>query len=269
MSRISLVISDVDGTLVRSDKTLTERTRRAVSHLAAHGIAFTIISSRPAFGLRMLSERLELRLPMGAYNGAALVAPDLSILDQRLVAPETARQALAVFRAFAIDTWIFTASDWLVVDRRGAYVEHETRTIQSQPKIVARLEDHLDGAVKMVGVSGDPQRLASCESVARKAIGDGASIARSQPYYLDVTPAGTNKGIIVTELIRRLGFPAGEIVSIGDMENDVPMFRKTGFSIAMGNASADVRRFADAVTLSNDQDGFADAVERSILPRGD
>src|SRR5690242_3970959 len=100
MSRISLVISDVDGTLVRSDKTLTERTRQAVSRLAAHGIGFTIISSRPGFGLRMLSERLGLRLPMGAYNGAALVAPDLSIIEQKLVAPKTARQALAVFRAF-------------------------------------------------------------------------------------------------------------------------------------------------------------------------
>lgn len=267
MSRISLVISDVDGTLVRSDKILTERNRQAVSRLTAHGIGFTIISSRPAFGLRMLSERLGLQLPMGAYNGGALVAPDLTIIDQKLVAPEIARQVLATFRSCAIDTWLFTANGWFTHDPRGAYVDHEVQTIQSKPTIVARLEDHLDGIAKMVGVSSDPEHLAACEAVARKTIGNGAFIARSQPYYLDVTPAGTNKGVIVTELMRRLGLPAEEIVSIGDMENDVAMFQKSGFSIAMGNASAGVRQFADAVTLSNDEDGFADAVERLILPR--
>jgi hypothetical protein len=116
-------------------------------------------------------------------------------------------------------------------------------------------------------VSRDVDRLASCEAAVRQAIGDGASVARSQPYYLDVTPAGTDKGTVVKALIRRLDIPAAEIVSIGDMDNDVPMFRESGFSIAMGNASAEVRRHADAVTLSNEADGFAHAVARHILPR--
>jgi Cof subfamily protein (haloacid dehalogenase superfamily) len=269
MGRISLVISDVDGTLVTSDKALTDRSREAVSRLDAQGIAFTIVSSRPAFGLRMLSERLRLRLPMGAYNGGALVAPDLTIIEQRLVAPEMARRALAVFHAFGIDAWIFTADSWLARDPCGAYVEKEKRSIQALPKIVAHFEDHLDGVAKIVGVSEDFQRLARCEAAVRETIEDGASIARSQPYYLDVTPAGTNKGAIVAALMQRLGVPAAEIASIGDMDNDISMFRKSGLRIAMGNASPEVLKAADAVTCSNDDDGFADAVERLILPRAD
>lgn len=267
MNKISLVISDVDGTLVASDKVLTERSRKAVSRLDAQGIAFTIVSSRPAFGLRMLSERLRLQLPMGAYNGGALVAPDLTIIEQRLITPKVARMALTVFHSFGIDAWIFTADSWLAHDPGGAYVENEKWSIQALPKIVARLEDHLDGVAKIVGVSGDFERLARCEAVVRKAIMEGASIARSQPYYLDVTPAGTNKGIIVAALMQRLGVPAVEIASIGDMDNDVSMFRKSGFRIAMGNASPDVMKAADAVTRSNDDDGFAYAVEHLILPR--
>jgi hypothetical protein len=101
----------------------------------------------------------------------------------------------------------------------------------------------------------------------RLALGDRASIARSQPYYLDVTPAGTDKGTLLTELARRLGIPTEEIVTLGDMENDVPMFRNSGFSIAMGNASAEVKHAASAVTLPNDQDGFAAAIEEIVLPR--
>ncbi|MGO8917034.1 MAG: Cof-type HAD-IIB family hydrolase [Stellaceae bacterium] len=267
MTGISLVISDVDGTLVTSDKVLTERSRVAVSRLGAAGIGFSIVSSRPPFGLRMLVEPLDLRLPMGAYNGGALVTPDLIVLEQRLLPPSAAREAITVLRSFAVDIWAFVGDRWLVENPRGAYVEREERTIHVRPTVVERLDRHLDAVGKLVGVSDDFGRLAACETVARRTLGAGASIVRSQPYYLDITPAGTDKGIAVAGLARRLDVPAGAIVTIGDMENDVAMFRKSGFSVAMGNASPEVKRLADAVTLSNDEDGFAAAVEQLILPR--
>jgi len=267
MSRISLVISDVDGTLITTDKVLTDRSRAAVSRLHARGIAFSIVSSRPPFGLRMLVEPLALRLPMGAYNGAALVAPDLTVLEQRLLPPEVAREAMAVLRSFAVDIWIFTGDRWLVDDPHGAYIEREVQTIRVRPTVVEHLEDHLDSVAKIVGACADFERLAACEPAVRQRLEDRASVVRSQPYYLDVTPAGTDKGVVVAELMQRLGVPTAEIAAIGDMENDVAMFRKSGFSIAMGNASPDVQHLAHAVTLSNDEDGFAEAVDRLILPR--
>jgi hypothetical protein len=267
MSRISLVVSDVDGTLLTTDKVLTERSREAVSRLGAAGIGFSVVSSRPPFGLGMLVEPLALRLPMGAYNGGALVMPDLSVLEQRVLPPDTAGEAIAIFRSFALDIWVFAGDRWLVADPVGAYVEWETQTIHVRPTVVQRLEDHLDAVAKLVGVSHDFALLAACEPVARRAVGERASIARSQSYYLDVTPAGTNKGIAVAELARRLGIPEAEIATLGDMENDVAMFRQSGLSIAMGNASPEVKHAADMATLSNDEDGFAVAVERLILPR--
>ena len=248
------------------DKVLTERSREAVSRLDALGIAFSIVSSRPPFGLRMLVEPLSLRLPMGAYNGGAMVMPDLTIIEQRLLPPETAREAMTVLRAYAVDIWAFAGDRWLVEKPDGAYVAREERTIRVRPTVVARLEDHLDGVAKVVGVSDDFARLAACEPAARRALEARASIARSQPYYLDVISAGTDKGVAVAGLARRLGIPSAGIATIGDMENDVAMFRKSGLSIAMGNASSEVKRLADAVTLSNDEDGFASAVERLILP---
>jgi Cof subfamily protein (haloacid dehalogenase superfamily) len=267
MSRISLVISDVDGTLVATDKVLTERSRAAVARLDAQGIAFSIVSSRPPFGLRMLAESLALRLPMGAYNGGALVAPDLTVLEQRLLPPDVVHETIAILRSFGVDIWVFTGDRWLASDAKGAYVDWEVRTIRVQPTIVERLEDHLDAVAKIVGVSRDFERLTACAPVARRALGNRAAIARAQSYYLDITPAATDKGVFVTELMRRLGVPAAEIVTIGDMENDIPMFRKGGFSIAMGNASPEVKALAGAVTLSNDEDGFAAAIDELILPR--
>jgi hydroxymethylpyrimidine pyrophosphatase-like HAD family hydrolase len=90
--------------------------------------------------------------------------------------------------------------------------------------------------VKIVGISDDLARVAACEKAARKALGETASAARSQPYYLDVTHPQANKGAVVTTLSRRLGIPCAQIATMGDMPNDVLMFSKSGFSIAMGNA---------------------------------
>jgi Cof subfamily protein (haloacid dehalogenase superfamily) len=267
MSRISLVVSDVDGTLVTTEKILTERSRAAVSRLDAAGIGFTLVSSRPPFGLRMLLKPLALRLPMGAYNGGALVAPDLAILEHRLLQPAAARDALAVFRSAAVATWVFSGDGWLVEDAGGANVEREIRTVQVRPTVVERLDGHLAAVAKMVGVSDDFALLTECARLLGRTLAGRASIARSQPYYLDVTPAGTDKGLAVAGLAARLGIATAEIATIGDMENDVPMFGMTGFSIAMGNATPDVKRLADAATLANDEDGFAAAVERFILPR--
>jgi Cof subfamily protein (haloacid dehalogenase superfamily) len=267
MSGISLVVSDVDGTLVTTDKILTERSRAAVSRLNAAGIGFTVVSSRPPFGLRMLVAPLALRLPMGAYNGGALVAPDLTVLERRLLEPAAARDALAVFRSFAVAVWVFSGDGWLVEEFGSANVEREIRTVQLAPTRVERLDFHLDAVAKMVGVSDDFARLTECAPVIRRVLVDRAAVARSQPYYLDVTPAGTDKGVLVDELAARLVVPIAEIATIGDMENDVAMFRRSGFSIAMGNATLEVKRLADASTLANDEDGFATAVERLILPR--
>jgi len=111
--------------------------------------------------------------------------------------------------------------------------------------------------------------VARCEKDAQDALGAKASAARSQPYYLDVTHPDANKGTVVTTLSKLLSVPADEIATIGDMPNDVLMFRKGGLSIAMGNASPEVQAQADLVTDSYDDEGFAKAMERFILHRTD
>src|SRR5262249_11828995 len=105
MSKVSLVVSDVDGTLVTTDKVLTERNRAAVARLREAGIGFPIMSSRPPFGVSMLIEPLSLRLPIGAFNGAVLVAPDLSVIERSELSGEVARDAVSMLRAAAVGIW--------------------------------------------------------------------------------------------------------------------------------------------------------------------
>ena len=102
----------------------------------------------------------------------------------------------------------------------------------------------------------------------QKALGEKVSAARSQPYYLDVTHPQANKGAVVDTLARLLNIPPDQIATIGDMPNDVLMFRKSGFSIAMGNASDEVKAQAMLTTDTNEEDGLAKAVERYLLGIG-
>jgi hydroxymethylpyrimidine pyrophosphatase-like HAD family hydrolase len=128
-------------------------------------------------------------------------------------------------------------------------------------------EEHLAHAVKIVGISDDLDLVAACEKLAQTTLGERASAARSQPYYLDVTHPQANKGAVVATLSRLLNVPPEQIVTLGDMPNDVLMFRKSGFSIAMGNSSEKVKAQASAVTDSNEDEGFANAVQRFVLCR--
>ncbi len=126
-------------------------------------------------------------------------------------------------------------------------------------------DDQLADAVKIVGVSDDLDKVASCEKLAQQKLGDRASAARSQPYYLDVTNPQANKGGVVLMLAKLNKIQPDEIATIGDMPNDVLMFKKSGLSIAMGNASDEVKSQATAVTDSNQDEGFAKAVRKFIL----
>jgi hydroxymethylpyrimidine pyrophosphatase-like HAD family hydrolase len=116
-------------------------------------------------------------------------------------------------------------------------------------------------------VSDDPARIAAATATAREGFGDRLSASSSQPYYLDVTHPDANKGSMVEYLAAHLGIELGAIACIGDMANDVLMFARSGRSIAMGNADPEVQRCARYVTTSNDDDGFAVAVERFVLAR--
>jgi Cof subfamily protein (haloacid dehalogenase superfamily) len=267
MDRIALVISDVDGTLVDTQKRVTDRTRQAVAALKAHGIGFTIVSSRPPFGLRMLIETLGITQPVASFNGGAVASPALKILDQRRIDPTVARETIAFLDAQKVEAWLFTGSEWLARDLEGAHVAHETHTVDQGPRIVANFDDVIDQAGKIVGVSDDHARLKDIEKQAQAQFAGRAMAVRSQSYYLDFVALGVDKGLAVRELSKTIGIPCAQIVALGDMENDVPMFHQAGFGIAMGNASDAVKRQAREATLTNDDDGFAAAVEKFILPR--
>jgi Cof subfamily protein (haloacid dehalogenase superfamily) len=266
-SKISLVLADVDGTLVTEDKVLTPRARAAVKSLDDAGIAFAITSGRPPRGMAMLMEPLSLRTPVAGFNGGIFVKPDLTVIEEHALPADVARRAVEIISHSGLDVWVYSGNDWFVRNLQMPHVAREQWTVKFAPTVTQDFGVPLQRAVKIVGVSDDRDLVARCEKEVQAALGKAASAARSQPYYLDVTHPDANKGMVVTMLSKLLSVPTPEIATIGDMPNDVLMFRKSGLSIAMGNASPEVQAQADLVTDSYNDDGFAKAMERFVLER--
>ena len=261
MTRIALVVSDVDGTLLTKDKTLTDGARRAVQKLHEAGIGFTITSSRPTIGMRFLIEPLQLALPLGAFNGSCIVDPQLKPIEQHLIPAPAAQRALDVLNEFGADIWLFTSDLWLTRNGNGEYVPHEKRAIRADPTLVGDFTPYLSAACKIVGSTADAALLQRCEAAMQRALGAAANAVRSQSYYLDVTPPGCDKGTFVQAMARRLDISTDAVATIGDMQNDLAMFRGSGLSIAMGNATDEVKSLATHVTASNEDEGFAKAID--------
>jgi Cof subfamily protein (haloacid dehalogenase superfamily) len=268
MTRIALVVSDVDGTLLKKDKTLTDAARTAAGRLSDAGIGFTIVSSRPTIGMQFLVEPLGIKLPIGAFNGSSIVDPQMNPVEQQLIPKSAVERSLDILNQFGVDIWLFTNDQWLTRNGAGEYVSHEQRTIRHDPAIVSDFTPYLARACKIVGSSSDPDLLIRCEAAMQQALGMQATAVRSQTYYLDITPPGCDKGTFVQAMARRLGISTDAVATIGDMQNDLPMFRTSGTSFAMGNATDDVKKQATHVTASNEDDGFAKAMDVILRENG-
>lgn len=262
---VRLVIADVDGTLVTHDKVLTERAIQAVAKLRAANILFAITSGRPPKGSSMINDALHLTTPISGFNGGVVVNPDYSFLAGHLLTTNAAKEVIRRIREHGLDAWLYTETDWFVMDAGAPHVAREEWTVKFAPIVTPDFETHLEHVVKVVGVSDDLDAVARCEKDLQAWGGKHISAERSQPYYLDVTHPHATKGFVVLMLSAMLKIPSAQIATIGDMPNDVLMFEKSGISIAMGNASAEVQKAATYVTTSCDDEGFANAMETYVL----
>lgn len=266
MSPIKLLLSDVDGTLVTSDKQLAPSTIEAVRTLRKHGVGFAVTSGRPPQGFANLVGPLEITTPLAAFNGGVVVKPDMTVVLTHEIDPNIVGSLLAIVTRHRLSPWLFVGEEWLVHDLHGPHVEREEHASQMQPTVRASFDGLTAGVPKIVGVNEDHTAIAAALEDVTKEFGGAVSASSSQPYYLDITHLDANKGWVVNYLSKTLGIQPGEIATIGDGDNDVLMFNRAGLSIAMGNGSVGARQSADFTTGGNDENGFAQAIDEIVLP---
>jgi Cof subfamily protein (haloacid dehalogenase superfamily) len=264
---IRLVLADVDGTLVTQEKVLTPKARQAVAQLGEAGILFAVTSGRPPRGMQTLISDLKIVTVVAGFNGGVYTTPKLDPIVMRDLPRDATARTIELIREHGLVPWLYTDEVWYVQDPTGPHVDRESKTVGFGPEVTADYSVYLAQTAKIVGVSDDLEGVAKCEKKVREELGNHVSAARSQPYYLDVTHPAANKGSVVDFLAGVYLVGKSSIATLGDMPNDVLMFENGGMSIAMGNASKEVQAEANFVTDSNEEEGFAHAIEKFILSR--
>ena len=268
-SPIRLLVSDVDGTLVRKDKALGAATIVAARRFVAHGGQMTLISARPPSGILPLAAALGLDQPIGAFNGGTIVMPDGTVSTAHRLSADASRAAIEEIEAAGATRWAFADGRWFTSDDANPHTEHERLASMVEPVVGADFSA-LHGRIdKIVGVSDNPDEIERMRAAIVDRLGDDAQVSLSQTYYVDVTHPKANKGDGIAALADAIGVPLSETAAIGDMPNDLPMLGRAGLPIAMGNAPDRVKDAARQIVASNDEDGVADAIDRLLMPDAD
>jgi Cof subfamily protein (haloacid dehalogenase superfamily) len=266
---VRLVATDIDGTLLRSDGTVSDRTRAALQAAGDAGLLVAFVTGRPPRWLDVLIEQTgHLGLAVGA-NGAVIYDMRTEqilaahLLDQALMLELGAELRAAFPRVqFAVEYGRGFAGEPGYVHDWAVNPPYDRRGVPIAPPRVGSLEEITDEpGVKLL--AKDRQAEADTfMSEAIRLVGDRATITHSSSYgLLEISAPGVTKASGLAELARSYGVPAAEVAAIGDMPNDLPMLRWAGRSYAVANAHPDVRAVADEVVVSNDEDAVAQLIE--------
>ena len=261
-----IILSDIDGTLLTDDKRVTERTAYAVRALAAKGIPFVPVSARMPEAIYPITEAIGVKTPVISYSGGLVLTEQEEILASTVMPDGETRQILSALAATEDITVNYYAGRRWYVERMDARVQLEMditqahAEIQSFPALLARGE-----LPHKLLVMCEPPVCARLSRELGAAYG-ALAVVRSAPHLLEIMSGGVSKAAGIEVLLRHFGLTAGEAIAFGDNYNDLEMLAMIPESVAMGNAPADVKPKASAVTATNEADGIYEyLVGRGII----
>ena len=268
--RYRLIVADVDGTLLDSRHRLPERVAAAVRATQGRGLAFALATGKMLPSVRSLVEAMALHGPQITLNGAALVlAQSGEPLTYTPLRPEDRRLAIETVRAAAPDVLIthFMLDD-ILLDQPDhpllpVLLSYGEKTIRPVPSLLA---EDLPPAAKILLVGTRPQ-LRDLRAIVTPILAERVIVTTTAADFLEFFNLGAGKGHGLDALLAALQIPSEAVIAIGDGENDLPLFARAGLSVAMGNASEQVRSAADLVIGDNDDAGVADFLDKLLRER--
>lgn len=264
-----LIALDIDGTLVNSEKQLTDKTRETLIRAQKKGIKLALTSGRSATGLWHLIEALEIPRYGGyaiAFNGAKIIdAAERKLVHGEMLPPEMLPGVFQFAKEHRLNTATYSDEHYFVADARGKYLKLVGK-IEGLPVQERDFEtDPVAFPVPKVLLAGKPEFIEKLEPVARERFGKAANVSRSEPFLLEILPPKVDKAFALEKLLDVLGYKRKELLACGDGYNDVTMLRFAGMGVAMQNATEPAKEAADFLTMTNDEDGVAFAVKRFCL----
>ncbi len=266
--KYKLIAMDLDGTLNNDQKLITEKTKQALMDAQKKGIRLALASARPSPGL--FRERDALRLQdyngiLMSYNGGRIVdAATNRVLFETCMDIEETRQVLRRLEKMPVTPILDDGVQFYVTDKNAYKVDYECTNNRMECTEVENLADFLNFAPIKILMSVQPEEISAVQAEIAAFLPESLTVVQTAAFYLEVIPREINKGQGIRDICRTIGITPEEVISFGDAENDIPMLRAAGMGVAMANAKDDVKAAADMVTLSNNDDGIAAALEKLI-----
>lgn len=268
--KYKLLVLDVDGTLLNEAKEITKRTLAALRKAQQMGVRILLASGRPTYGLLPLAKQLELGTYNGfisSYNGGQIIsAANGEVVFERRINPEMLPYIERKARENGFSLFTYDGDCVVTTNADDPHVQQEASLNGMTLNKVDDFSIAVDFAPsKCMLSSDDEEALVGLEDHWKRRLAGVADVFRSEPYFLEVVGCQVDKANSLAALMNVLDIKTEEVVAIGDGVCDVSMLQMVGLGIAMGNAPDSVKRCADTVTLTNEEEGVAVAVERAIL----
>lgn len=263
-----LIAMDLDGTLNNDQKVITEKTKEALMAAQKAGIRLALASARPSPGL--FKERDILRLQdyngiLMSYNGGRIVdAATGKVLFETSMDLEETKAVLRKLERLPVTPILDDGVQFYVQSKDGYKVDYECRNNNMVCTEVGNLADFLPFAPIKILMSVLPEELPQVQQEIAGFLPESLTVVQTAAFYLEVIPKVINKGQGIRDICKVLGISTEEVISFGDAANDIPMLREAGMGVAMGNAQEPVKQAADMVTISNNEDGIAAALEKLL-----
>ena len=261
---IQLVVSDLDGTLLRDELTISSRTRKAVNGLKEMGIPFVIATGRSFLGMRHYYNALELDTPAICYNGAAVF--DGSSIKPMFSTPINStltRRLIEIGREMKLHTQ-FYLDERLLCETRNSDLDNYESTTKLTGEIINF--DDFPGLTPAKGMYlGDPEHILKAQQRLTEEFGSSLYTAVSKPRYLELLEGGVSKGSTLSSLMKMMSIPLNSVIAFGDARNDFELLETAGTGIVMPNGHEVLKNRFRICETDNENDGVAVFLEKNIL----
>lgn len=264
-----MIVLDLDGTLTNRDKVVTDHTKEVLFEAQKRGKIVVLASGRPTYGVVPLAEELELEKYGGyilSFNGGIIMdCRTKEVVFQKKLPVEVNAKIVELAHKERVTLMAYQDEYIITNDKDFEYVQLESRISHMKIKQVDDMAAYLNFAVPKMIMTDDGDYLATVEGRVKAALGKNLSVYRSEEFFLEILPKGIDKAQSLEHLLSSIGIMREEIIACGDGYNDLTMIQYAGLGVAMGNGVLPVRKAADYITLSNNEDGVAHVVEKFML----
>lgn len=267
--KYNIIVLDLDGTLTNRDKVITPRTKAALMEAQKRGKKVVLASGRPTPGVTPLAEELCLKDYGGyilSFNGGIIMNCQTNeVLFSKLLPVDANRKIIELAEEHRVDFLTYEGEHIVTNNKENQYGQKESWITHMPLVEIEDTKSYLNFPVPKFLMLDDGDYLALVEPRVKAALGKNFSVYRSEPFFLEVLPKGIDKAQSLERLLEVIGMTREEMIACGDGYNDLSMIEFAGLGVAMENAVLPLRKIANYITDSNNDDGVGKVVEKFML----